>query len=150
MGGARTITTNDRQTKIKKIEKEKNMTRKLKKRKKNYPIEIQIENLTDNFAINQFKDQSINSINPLKALIKKENFDNLSREAKFVISLIIWSPLDLFSATKRSTKMTLNDVIKVTGGGINIIKKFLIKRMGLYPFQAIKVINEIEEYSKNI
>lgn len=124
--------------------------RKLKRRKKDYPLEIQVENLTDSFTINQYKNQPLNPIDPLKALIKKESFDDLSREAKFVISLIIWSPLDLFSVTKRTTKITLSDITKVTGGGVDIIKRFLVRRMKLYPFQAIKVIDEIEEYSKNI
>ena len=126
------------------------MKRKLKRRKKEYPIEIQVENLTDPFTINQYKDQPIDPVNPLKALIKQESFDNLSREAKFVISLIIWSPLDLFTITKKSTKLTIDDITRFSGKGVNIIKRFLIKRMNLWPFQAAKVIDEIKEYSKNI
>ncbi len=124
--------------------------KKLKKRKYNYPLEIQIENLTDSFTINQFKGYKDSPTNPLTHLIKKENFENLSREAKLVIALIIWSPLDLFTVTKKSTKMTLEDITKISGGGIDIIKRFLLKRMRLWPFQATKVIKEIETYSKNI
>ena len=126
------------------------MKKKLKKRNKNYPLEIEVDNLTDSFTINQFKGVKSNPTNPLTHLIKKESFENLSREAKFVIALIIWSPLDLFTVTKKTTKMTLNDITKISGGGIDIIKRFLLKRMKLYPFQASKVIKEIKAYSKNI
>jgi len=121
------------------------MTKKLKRRKKDYPMEIKVDSLINNFSINEYKKPKGGSQDPLEYMIKKESFARLSREAKFVISLIIWSPLDLFA----STKTTIDDALKYKKGGMRIIKSFLVKRVGLWPFQATKVIDEIKDFSKN-
>ena len=151
LGRQGTNARNNSQKAIKKIKNKGAEMKTIKKRSKDYPLEIQVDSLTDSFTINQFKGEPTSSpTNPLTALIKKESFDNLSREAKFIIALIIWSPLDLFTVTKQTTKMTIDDITRFGGKGVQVIKIFLTRRMGLWPFQAAKVINEIEEYSKNI
>ena len=127
------------------------MKRQLKRRKrKDYPLDIKVDSLIDNFTINQYQNQNTPPRDPLQYMIAKESFNNLSREAKFVISLIIWSPLDLFVTTKHTTKQVFKDISKIGGSGKAIIQRFLLKKMNLYPFQAKRVINEIQSFSKNI